>query len=113
MSVLDGIRSFTELTFPMPPKKVKPKSKRTISPKTAAVYARARRVSEEDKLQAALYDELLPLIDRDKSAKALIVELRGAGLRYRLIAKMVGCTYGYVRTLCGEFGMTNKRIAGK
>jgi len=113
MSVLDGIRSFTELTFPIYAKQVKPKSKRSISPKTAAVYERARRVAEEDKLQAALYNELLPLIDRDKSAKALIIELRNAGLRYRLIAKMVGCTYGYVRTLCGELAMTNKRIAGK
>lgn len=107
MCVLDGIRSFTELAFTKPPKPKK--QKRTISPKTAAVYERARRVAEEDKLQAALYNELCPLIDRAKPAKALIVELRSAGLRYRLIAKMIGCTYGYVRTLCGEFGMTNKK----
>jgi hypothetical protein len=112
--MLDTIPSFTKLSFAKPQKQTKPaKKKRAISPKTAAVYQRAKFLAEEDKLQAALYDALLPLIDRDKSAKALIIELRNAGLRYRLIAKMVGCTYGYVRNLCGELAMTNKRISGK
>lgn len=111
MCAVDNIPSFTKLAFTKPPKPAK--QKRTISPKTAAVYQRAKFLAEEDKLQAALYDALLPMIDRNKSAKALIVELRQTGLRYRLIAKMVGCTYGYVRNLCGDLAMTNKRISGK
>ena len=111
MAPLDMPR-FTDLK-PEPKPAKPPKSKRSISKKTAEVYARRKANQESKKQQLEIAAQLAKTIDKEKPAKVLILELREMDLCYKVIARIIGCTYGYVRTLCADLGMTNHALQNK
>lgn len=94
--MFDTIPSFT---------KIKHNKKRKVSAATAKVYARAKICKAEKELQQRLAAEVVKMIDLSKPKKLLILETRQAGLSYKWIAKIINCSYGYVRNLCSDMDM--------
>lgn len=52
-------------------------------------------------------------IDCEKDLKPLIIELRQKKLTYKWISEITGATYGYVRNICWQCGLTNEAIRNK
>ena len=49
-------------------------------------------------------------IDYSKALKQLVIELRQQKLTYKWISEITGATYGYVRNICWQCGLTNDAI---
>lgn len=49
-------------------------------------------------------------VDCDKALKQLVIELRQQKLTYKWISEITGATYGYVRNICWQCGLTNEAI---
>ena len=49
-------------------------------------------------------------VDCDKALKQLVIELRQQKLTYKWISEITGATYGYVRNICWQCGLTNESI---
>lgn len=65
-----------------------------------------RKKKEAKAAAAAVIDG----IDHKKSLKQLIIELRQKKLTLIWISKITGASYGYVRNICWQCGLTNEAI---